>query len=151
MNVSMRYPRIMQESIRNGSDRRSMLISISNDAQVFFRIMMTSSNGNIFHVTGSLCGEFTVHRWFPHSKLWFLIFDLSLNKRLSKQSSGWWIETPSPALWRHCNVYLFCRFQVQYLCRKQNQTYFKNYHVQLAFVKNMINHWLRFDICFFKG
>ena len=27
--------------------------------------MMTSSNGNIFCVTGPLCGEFTGHRWFP--------------------------------------------------------------------------------------
>ena len=26
--------------------------------------MMTSSNGNIFCVTGHLCGEFTGHRWF---------------------------------------------------------------------------------------
>ena len=27
--------------------------------------MMTSSNGNIFHITGPLCGKFTVHRWIP--------------------------------------------------------------------------------------
>ena len=30
--------------------------------------MMTSSNGNIFGVTGHLCGEFTSHRWFPRTK-----------------------------------------------------------------------------------
>ena len=70
--------------------------------------MMTSSNGNIFRVTGYLCGEFTGPRWFPHTKasdaeLWFF-FDLRLNKRLSKQSWGWWFETLSPPLWRHCNV-----------------------------------------------
>ena len=29
---------------------------------------MTSSNGNIFRVTGHLCGEFTDHRWIPHTK-----------------------------------------------------------------------------------
>ena len=29
---------------------------------------MTSSNGNISRVTGSLCGEFTGHRWIPHTK-----------------------------------------------------------------------------------
>ena len=28
----------------------------------------------------------------------------ALNKRLSKQSWGWWFETPSCSLWRHCNV-----------------------------------------------
>ena len=31
-------------------------------------IMMTSSNGNIFRVTGHLCGEFTGHRWIPRTK-----------------------------------------------------------------------------------
>ena len=31
-------------------------------------LMMTSSNGNIFRVTGSLSGEFTGHRWIPLTK-----------------------------------------------------------------------------------
>ena len=30
--------------------------------------MMTSSNGNIFRVTGPLCGEFTGHWWIPLTK-----------------------------------------------------------------------------------
>ena len=30
----------------------------------------------------------------------------SSNKRLSKQSWGWWFETHSPPLWRHSNVYI---------------------------------------------
>ena len=30
-------------------------------------------------------------------------FDLRLNKRLSKQSWGWWFETQSRPLWRHSN------------------------------------------------
>ena len=30
--------------------------------------MMTSSNGNTFHVTGPLCGEFTGDRWIPLTK-----------------------------------------------------------------------------------
>ena len=29
--------------------------------------MMTSSNRNIFRVTGPLCGEFTGHRWIPRT------------------------------------------------------------------------------------
>ena len=32
-----------------------------------------------------------------------VFFDLGLNKRLSKQSRGWWFATPSRPLWRHCN------------------------------------------------
>ena len=31
-------------------------------------IMMKSSNRNLFHVTGPLCGEFTGHRWIPCTK-----------------------------------------------------------------------------------
>ena len=31
-------------------------------------IMMTSSNENIFRVSGHLCREFTGPRWIPHTK-----------------------------------------------------------------------------------
>ena len=31
-------------------------------------IMMTSSNGNVFRVTGLLCGEFTGPQWIPRTK-----------------------------------------------------------------------------------
>ena len=69
---------------------------------------MTSSNGNIFRVTGPLCGEFTGHRWIPPQRpvTWSfdVFFDLRLNKRLSKQSQCWWFETQSCPLWRHCNA-----------------------------------------------
>ena len=49
-------------------------------------VMITSSNGNIFRVTGHLCGEFTGRRWIPRTKasdaeLWWS----ALNKRLNKQ------------------------------------------------------------------
>ena len=33
-----------------------------------FGNMVMSSNGNIFHITGPLCGEFTGHRWIPLTK-----------------------------------------------------------------------------------
>ena len=54
--------------------------------------MMTTSNGDIFRVAGSLCGQLTGHLWIPHTKasdaeLWYFL-DLRLNKRLSKQSRG---------------------------------------------------------------
>ena len=85
--------------------------------------MMTSSNWNIFRVTGHLCGEFTGSRWIEVLKLWSFLWpvpgefptqrpvtrsfdvflDLRLNKRLSKQSWGWWFETQSWSLWRQCN------------------------------------------------
>ena len=71
--------------------------------------MMTSSNGNIFRVTGPLCGEFTGPGEFPTqrpvTRSFDVFFDLRLNKRLSKQPWGWWFETRSWSLWRQCNVY----------------------------------------------
>ena len=69
--------------------------------------IMTSSNGNIFRVTGHLCGEFTGPRWIPAqrpvTRSFDVFFDLRLNKRLSKQSRGWWFEKPSRSLWRQRN------------------------------------------------
>ena len=69
---------------------------------------MTSSNGNIFRVTGHLCGEFTgpgeVPTQRPVTRSFDVFFDLCLNKRLNKQPWGWWFETPSWSLWRQCNV-----------------------------------------------
>ena len=70
--------------------------------------MMTSSNGTIFGVTGPLCGELTGPGEFPAQRpvTWSfgVFFDLRLNKRLSKQSSGWCFETLSWLLWRQCNA-----------------------------------------------
>ena len=54
---------------------------------------MTSSNGNIFRVTGHLCGEFTgPGEQRPVTRNFDVFFDLRLNKRLSKQSWGWWFQ-----------------------------------------------------------
>ena len=47
-------------------------------------------------------GEFPVQR--PVTRSFDIFFDLRLNKRLSKQSWGWWFETLSCPLWRQCNV-----------------------------------------------
>ena len=69
--------------------------------------MMTSSNGNIFRVTGPLCGEFTGPGDFPAqrpvTRSFDVFFDLRLNKRLNKQSWGWWFETVSRPFWRNRN------------------------------------------------
>ena len=46
-------------------------------------------------------GEFPAQRSVTQS--FDVFFDLPLNKRLSKQSWGWWFETPWCSLWRHRN------------------------------------------------
>ena len=47
-------------------------------------------------------GEYSAQR--PVTRSFDAFFDLRLNKRLSKQSWGWWFETQSHSLWRHSNV-----------------------------------------------
>ena len=83
--------------------------TLINHSSFWFFLMMTSLNGNIFRVTGHLCGEFTVPGQFPPiqrpmTRSFDVFFDQRLNKWLSKQSWGWWFETPSCSLWHHCNV-----------------------------------------------
>ena len=48
-------------------------------------------------------GDFPAQR--PVTRRFDVFFDLRLNKRLSKQSWGWWFDTLSCSLWRHRNVY----------------------------------------------
>ena len=66
--------------------------------------MMTSSNGTfsalpVFCAGNSpVTGEFPAQR--PVTRSFDVFFDLRLNKRWSKQSWGWWFETPSRSLWR---------------------------------------------------
>ena len=54
----------------------------------------------------SVPGEFPAQR--PVTRSFDVFFDLRLNKRLSKQSWGWWFETLSRPLWRHCSGKSVC-------------------------------------------
>ena len=87
----------------------------SSPTSIFPVFMMTSSNGNMFRVTGfcagnspatsgnsPVTGEFSSHR--PVTRSFDVFFDLRLNRQLSKQSRCRWFETPSRSLWCHCNV-----------------------------------------------
>ena len=103
------------ESTGTGLARRALsdtriISALRNDrTRLYLFILMTSSNENIFRVTGHLCwnspasGEVPAQR--PVTRNFDVFFDLRPNKRLSKQWWGWWFETPSSPLWRHCNVY----------------------------------------------
>ena len=71
-------------------------------------IMMKSSNGNMFLVTGPLCGEFAGRQWIPLTKSsdaehWCFLSSAP-EQRLGTQHRRRWLETPSCSLWRLCNV-----------------------------------------------
>ena len=78
-----------------------MNLSIWNtDTNIFYftaskikHLIMASSNGSIFRVTGPLCGEFTGHRWIPLPKasdaeLWCFLWSTP------KQRAALTLETP---------------------------------------------------------
>ena len=72
-------------------------------------ICMMKSNGNISALL-AICAVWINGRgprWIPRTKpvtrSFDVLFDLRLNKRLSKQSRGWWFDTLSCPLWRQCN------------------------------------------------
>ena len=52
-------------------------------------------------------GEFPTQ--MPVARRFDVFVDLRPNKQLSKQSWGWWFETPSRSLWRHYNVVFVAR------------------------------------------
>ena len=67
-------------------------------------------------------GEFPSQR--PVTRSFDVFFDLRLNKRLSKQSWGWWFETPSRPLWRQCNeLHVLLRCCTFLICFQQSITH----------------------------
>ena len=89
--------------------KRPSIWSLCHDSVIINHTenIMTSSNGNISALL-AICagnspvpGEFPAQR--PVTRNFDVFFDLRPNKLLSKQSRGWWIETPLRTLWRHRN------------------------------------------------
>ena len=64
-----------------------------------FSMLLALCGGN-----SPVTGEFPSQR--PVMLSFDVFFDLRLDKRLSKQSWGWWFETPSHSLWRHHSKWL---------------------------------------------
>ena len=71
------WPHKMSSLTPKSAATPRLLIRSSCKSKIHY--MKTSSNGNIFRVTGHLCGEFTGPRWIPHTKasdaeLWCFFF-----------------------------------------------------------------------------
>ena len=65
-----------------------------------FSVLLALCAGN-----SPVTGEFRLQR--PVAPSFDVFFDPCLNKRLSKQSWGWWFVSPSRSLSRHCNGVLY--------------------------------------------
>ena len=80
-------------------------------------------------------GEFPAQR--PVTRSFDVFFDLRLNKRLSKQSWGWWFETISRPLWRHCNAKITFRPGIRKLSSKI-RTYFDAIRIKAVVPYNLL-------------
>ena len=67
--------------------------------EIFFALLAICAGNS------PMTGEFPAQR--PVTRSFDVYFDLRLDKRLSKQSLGWWFEMLSRLLWRHCNGLAF--------------------------------------------
>ena len=69
-------------------------------------IMMTSPNGNIFHVTGPFWGEFPGHRWVPltqvsNAERWCFLWSASEQK---VEQTHWWSSTQPGTCTQPCPI-----------------------------------------------
>ena len=101
------YAFMMELSQNNNccvSGHRQVRASLSFLRDAWWRQQMETFSASL-----AICaGNSLVTGWFPSqrsvTRTSDVFFDLHLNKRLSKQSWGWWFETSWWPLWRHWNV-----------------------------------------------
>ena len=76
-----------------------------NSTSTRWRHQMETFSALLAFCTGNspVTGEFPSQT--PVTWNFDVFFQLCLNQQLSKQWRGWWFETPSRSLWRHCNDY----------------------------------------------
>ena len=91
--------------------RDNTLLSIS-----WWRHQMETFSALLANYAGNspVSGDFPAQR--PATRSFDVFFDQRPNKRLSKQSWGWWFETHPPPLWRDSNVPMsFSRWMLIYV------------------------------------
>ena len=116
-----------------------VVIKIQRECYVFipwWRHQMKTFSALLALCAGNspVTGEFPAQR--PVTRSFDVFFDLRLNKRLSKQSWGWWYETPLRPLWRHSNV-MCLRPAVSIQC--------------LEIMSNLSNSWCSLGLVFGVG
>ena len=87
-----------------------------------------------------------------HNGQWRGAFMFSLicawKKRLSKQSWGWWFETPSCPLWRHCNDHLHYKCIPGFLLSCVEVNGYATYvHICVLYISLKTNGWNNYEIC----
>ena len=89
---------------REQREWETLIVLMSSMSVPWWRLQMETFSALLAICAGNspVPGEFPAQR--PVTRSFDVFFDLHLNRRLSKQSWGWWFETLSCPLWRHSNV-----------------------------------------------
>ena len=90
-------------------------------------------------------GEFPTQR--PVTRSFDVFFDLRLNKRLSKQSWGWWFETLLRPLWRHRNEKRFLEIVILFILCQRAQISRIMWVFKLISNTNRYTRWGMFKSC----
>ena len=103
---------LLQTKIGMMLSRHYMLAQPSNNPIILCLCFVLGTWWRHQMVTGEFPTQWPVRRSFD------VVFDLCLNKRLSKQSWGRWFETPSCSLWGY---YICHALHVLQQCRARSQ------------------------------
>ena len=104
-----------------------------------FSTLMALCAGN-----SPVTGEFPAQR--PVTRSFDVSFDLRLNKRLSKQSWGWWFETPLRSLWRHCNGLRISKHMYNHtytLTHAYSETVCRYFFAKFLSVADVVDVWYK--------
>ena len=101
IRLDVDWTSIRRESVRSMPYRRRSegLCYLGTDSIVTW----SCHEMETFSALLAICAENSFHAQRQVTRSLNVSFDLRLNKRLSKQSWGWWFETLPFPLWRHCN------------------------------------------------
>ena len=85
-------------------ERKSLFKWVSGSISPWWHYQMETFSALLAICVGNslVNSEFPTQR--PMTWSFDVFFDLRLNKRLSKQSWGWWFEMPWCPIWHHCNA-----------------------------------------------
>ena len=91
-----RAPRLVRK-------KRQQVSRVYKNTMTWWRHQMETFSVSLALCAGNspVTGEFPAQR--PVTRSFDVFLDRRLNRRLSKQSKGWWFETPLCPLWRHSN------------------------------------------------
>ena len=121
----------------------SCFSKVENMPLIWWRHQMETFSALLAICAGNspVTGEFLSQR--PVTRSFDVFFGLRLSKCLRKQSWGWWFETPSRSLWRHCNeqpLYYACRFVI-----------YKTFYMSAAMVFHCYNNSKWYTVCTYKS